>query len=291
MGHPAGLRLTLTEVARRLADDLLRPAAEQVDRTRVPRSHLDALGAAGLLGLTGPDAPPKDVGREVVELVAGACAATWFVMTQHMTPLAMLTASDNTSLRDRLLRRMAAGTVLSGVAIAHLRRPDPPVVATRVAAGWRFDGHVGWMTSWGICDLFLLCGTTPDRSEVVFALVPAGEAPGLVAGEPMELLAMQATSTVALRLDGFRVAAADVVAVQGRQSWAGQDRDKTADVTPAVFGVQREVVRRLGVRAPALAARLGDDAERLRRTAYAAIGDTSRYDERLVLRAAALELC
>jgi hypothetical protein len=126
---------------------------------------------------------------------------------------------------------------------------------------------------------------------VVFALVPAGEAPGLVAGEPMELLAMQATSTVALRLDGFRVAAADVVAVQGRQSWAEQDRDKTADVTPAVFGVQREVVRRLGVRAPALAARLGDDAGRLRRTAYAAIGDTSRYDERLALRAAALELC
>ncbi|MCW2613624.1 MAG: sle, partial [Frankiales bacterium] len=50
MTSPAVLR------ARALADELLRPAAERVDRDVVPRSHLDAWAAAGLLGLSGPPA-------------------------------------------------------------------------------------------------------------------------------------------------------------------------------------------------------------------------------------------
>jgi len=281
--------MNLVAAATVLADELLRPAAEQVDRARVPRSHLDACAAAGLLGLTGPEPASKDVFREVMETISGACAATWFVLTQHMTPLAALTASANEDLRTRLLAPMAQGSVLSGVALAHLRRPDSPVTATRVDGGWRVDGRVGWMTSWGICDVFLLCAQAAE--QVVFALVPARAAPGLVAGAPMQLLAMQATSTVSLELNGFEVADTDVVAVRPYDEWTAEDRDKTADVTPAVFGVQRETVRRLAERAPAVADRLREEADRLRDKAYALYGETSRYDERLVLRAQALELC
>jgi alkylation response protein AidB-like acyl-CoA dehydrogenase len=214
VGHPPGLRLSLLDEVTRLAEDLLRPRAEQVDRTSVPRSHLDALGRAGALALTGPPelgGVDRSTAGQVVEVVAGACAATWFVMTQHMTPVAMLTQSANAPLRDRLLPLMCTGEVLSGIAIAHLRRPDPPaVVATRIDGGWSFDGAVDWMTSWGICDVFLLCGRSAD--DVVFALVPALVSPGLAASPPQELLAMQATTTVSLSLRGYVVADEDVVA-------------------------------------------------------------------------------
>jgi alkylation response protein AidB-like acyl-CoA dehydrogenase len=293
VGHPPGLRLSLLDEVTRLAEDLLRPRAEQVDRTSVPRSHLDALGRAGALALTGPPelgGVDRSTAGQVVEVVAGACAATWFVMTQHMTPVAMLTQSANAPLRDRLLPLMCTGEVLSGIAIAHLRRPDPPaVVATRIDGGWSFDGAVDWMTSWGICDVFLLCGRSAD--DVVFALVPALVSPGLAASPPQELLAMQATTTVSLSLRGYVVADEDVVAVQDYAAWAAKDRDKTADVSPAVFGLQREIVRLVADRAPELAAHLGVEADRLRSRASALSGVSSAMTERLSVRAAALELC
>ncbi len=291
--------------ARRLADDLLRPQAEQVDDDAVPRSHLDALAAAGLLGLTGPPAyggagVPAPVAREITELLAGADAATWFVSTQHAMPLGMLAASANQELRERLLRPLCTG-LLAGVAVAHLRRPGrPAVTATRVDGGWRFDGHVGWMTSWGICDVFLLAGLSGD-GQAVFALLPAVEGGGLTASQPMRLAAMQATSTVTLDLAGLRATDADIVATEPYDGWLAIDRAKTANITPAVFGLQADTVRRLAetardrgdATAAELANRLRDEADALRVQAYALIDHVpadEQIEDRLALRAEALEL-
>jgi alkylation response protein AidB-like acyl-CoA dehydrogenase len=198
------------EIARSLADELYRPAAEKVDRGVVPRSHLDAWSSAGLLGLAGPIAyggggAPASVVRDVMELLAGACGATWFVATQHAMPLGTVAASKNEQLKERLLRPMCTGELLSGVAVAQLRRPGPPAVrASRTEGGWCFDGHVGWMTSWGICDVVLLGGVSPE-GDVVLAMVPARDSSGLTASQPMALAAMQATQTVTFDLDSFEV--------------------------------------------------------------------------------------
>ncbi len=292
--------------ARELAESLLRPMAEQVDRTVVPRTHLDAWGSAGLLGLAGPteyggaDAPARVI-REVTEQLAGACGATWFVATQHATPLATLSTSGNTSLKDRLLPGLCTGEVLAGVAVAQLRRPGPPAVtATRVGSGWCFDGHVGWMTSWGLCEVFLLGGVSA-ADEVVTALVPARARNGLHASAPMELAAMQATRTVTLDLNGFTVPDRDVVAVQDAPAWLAADAAKTANPSPQAFGLQRECVRRLAETAArrddgtaaALAHQLGEEGNRLRTVAYALIDDVpvgERIEDRLAVRAASLEL-
>ena len=292
--------------ARALADELVRPSAEQVDRDVVPRTHLDAWGAAGLLGLGGPPAhggggAPPAVMREVTELLAGASGATWFVATQHSMPLSVLSRSGNTALQDRLLPGMCSGAVLSGVAVAQLRRPGvPAVTATRVEGGWRFDGHVGWMTSWGICDVLLLGGLSPD-GEVVLALVPAREGDGLTASAPLELAAMQATRTVTLELDGFRVADEDVAEIADAAGWLAEDTARTANAGPHHFGLQRECVRRLGEiaarrddgTAAALAHSLGAEGERLRRVAYTLLDDVpaaEHLDDRVAVRASVLEL-
>ena len=294
------------EVARTLARELIRPQAEEVDRTVVPRSHLDAWGRAGLLGLAGPasyggGAAPASVVREVTEVLAGACGATWFVATQHAMPLATVAASTNGGLKDRLLRGMCTGAVLSGVAVAQLRRPGVPAVgATRTDGGWRFDGHVGWMTSWGICDVFLLAGVTAG-GDAVLAMVPAREAEGLTASEPMALAAMSATRTVTLDLDGFPVADDDVASVVPLADWLEVDRAKTANASPHTFGLQREAVRRLAETASrrddgtaaALAQQLAREGERLRRVAYTLIDDVppqEHLEDRLAVRASSLEL-
>ena len=292
--------------ARALADELLRPRAEQVDRDVVPRSHLDAWGAAGLLGLGGPAAyggggAPPAVVRQVTEVLAGACGATWFVATQHAMPLASLTASANVALQDRLLPGLCNGQLLSGVAVAQLRRPGPPsVTATRVEGGWRFDGHVGWMTSWRICDVVLLGGLT-SAGQVVLALLPARDGAGMTSSAPLQLAAMQATSTVTLDLAGLVATDADVVEIIDAADWLALDATRTANASPQHFGLQRECVRRLAETAArrddgtaaALAHALGAEGERLRAVAYTLIDDVppgEHLEDRLAVRASVLEL-
>ena len=118
---------------------MLAPAAEATDRAAVvPRSHLEALAGAGLMGLYRPPAPAPAVVREVYEALAGACGVTFFVWVQHHAPVRMLAASANEALRARYLEDLCAGRLLGGVAFAYLRRPGPPaVVATPVPGASR----------------------------------------------------------------------------------------------------------------------------------------------------------
>jgi len=289
-----------------LAGRLLVPDAERVDVEGVDRARVDAVAAAGLLGLGGPRGyggteAAEPVRREVTEVLAGACGATWFVSTQHALPLQTLARSGNVPLKERHLRALCTGGALAGVAVAHLRRPGAPAVTARRAdGGWSFDGTVGWATSWGLADLLLLGGLSPD-GEVVLALVPARAQDGLGAGAPMRLAAMQGTSTVALTLSGLHVADADVAEVSRAADWLEADRLKTANATPAVLGLTATAVRRLGETAErrgdrtaaGLALALRDEADDLRQRAYALLDHVPAYEQvedRLALRGASLEL-
>jgi alkylation response protein AidB-like acyl-CoA dehydrogenase len=293
-------------LARDLADRVLRPQAERADVEGVDPAVVAEIGRTGLLGLAGPrgyggEEAAAPVRREVDELLAGADGSTWFVTTQHSMPLLTLAGSGNVALKERHLRAMCTGGLLSGVAFAHLRRPGAPAVrATRTAGGWRFDGSVGWATSWGIADLLLLGGRSP-AGEVVFALLPARSQPGLSAGPPLRLAAMQGTATVQLTLDGLQVPDADVAEVTRIEPWLEADRLRTANATPAVFGLVQEVVRRMAETArrrtddtaALLAARLAEQGEQLRQAAYALVDHVpppEQVEDRLALRAAALEL-
>jgi alkylation response protein AidB-like acyl-CoA dehydrogenase len=297
--HPA------VHAAQRLADELLAPQAQRVDATTVPRASLDAIAAAGLLGLAGPREAggaeaPAPVGRAVTEALAGGCGATWFVATQHALPLAMV-AAGREPLRARALAGMCTGSTLAGVAVSHLRRPGAPAVsARRTSGGWVVDGTVGWMTSWGICDVVLL-GAQVGEGELVFALLPAREQEGLRADPPMRLAAMEAAVTTRLHLDRLHVPDELVADVADRGKWLEADRAKTANVTPAVFGLLRAIVTRLeewaqrtaSTEGRGLASALAREGAGTRAQAYALIDDlppAERVGERLALRAHALEL-
>jgi alkylation response protein AidB-like acyl-CoA dehydrogenase len=298
-GHP------LVIAAARLATELLAPVAEEVDQSVVPPSHLAAIGAAGLLAPTAPaevggGGAPAAVGRAVTELLACACGATWFVVTQNGTPVRTLAVSDNRELRAQWLRPLASGSALAGIALAQLRRPGPPAVSGSFeAGGWSVSGNVPWLTSWGLADVVLL--GFRDGADAVFALVPAADQPGFVGGAPLPLAAMQAASTVSVRLNDYVVPETHVVERLPYEHWAERDAANTANVTPAVFGLLRAVLTRLRAEAErrdeapmfALAERLGAEAAGLRTAAYALIDDVpagERMADRLALRASALEL-
>lgn len=291
--------------AEELADRVLIPQAQRVDAEGVPLGHVHALRDAGLIGLAGPAeagggaAAPAAL-RAVTEILSGACGNTWFVLTQHALPLAMTVASGNPAARGRYLRPLATGQMLAGVAVAHVRRPGGPAVVARPAGdGWSVDGTVGWFTSWGLADVFLLGAQA--GAELVFFLVDARPQQGLAAGGELPLAAMGGTHTTSLELSGLQLGADRVVDVVPREQWLASDATRTANVTPAVFGLLRAVVadlertaaRRRSTEAADLAAALDIEGGRLRAEAYGLIDEVpadEAIDRRLALRAAACEL-
>ncbi|HEY5051431.1 MAG TPA: acyl-CoA dehydrogenase family protein, partial [Acidothermaceae bacterium] len=294
----------LVETARRLAEELLEPAAAQVDASTVPRSHLQAMADAGLLGMVAPaevggGGASAPVFREVTEVLAGADAATWFVQAQHQGVVRML-AGNAGPAAVRYLPRLATGELIAGFAFSHLRRfPERPVTARRVAAGWRLDGVAPWYTGWGLNDVAFISGVTDD-GDVVFGAVPAVEGGGLRMKTRLRTAALDAACTVVLALDGVTVPDDDVALQQPHAQWSAADAG-AADANPAIFGVAASALRLLGDAGAAreelattqAAVVLGQRIADVRTRCYAladAVPLGEAIDERLALRAVALEL-
>ena len=284
--------------AQELADTLLVPNAERVDRAEVPASHLDAIRRSGLLGVSAPEAyggagAPDAVAREVQEILAGACCSTWFVQTQHHTPVRMLAKSE-LPVRERLLRPLATGELLAGIAYAHVRAfPRVVVRATAERDGWRFDGTVPWYTGWGLNDVMLLAGIT-DSDEIVFAFADAREQPGLRASAPMRLAALTAARTVSLELDGLWLPESSVLLRTPQEKFALLDIPRSTNTSPAVFGVAYAALRVVAENGePETAEALRARVDEVRRRAYALADHPvphEHVEERLALRTRAYDL-
>ncbi|MGH9156915.1 MAG: acyl-CoA dehydrogenase family protein [Acidimicrobiales bacterium] len=239
------------EATRRLADDVLGPTAEATDQgATVPASHVEALAAAGLFGLVGPvshggaDAPLA-VRREIYEMLAGACGVTFFVWTQHHSPVRMLAGSPNAVLRERYLADLCAGRLLGGVAFAYLRRPGSPAVAARtVPGGYRVVGEAPWVSSWGSAGVYTVAARCDGRI-VWFSLTPEAGKESVRASEPLRLAAMNASSTVRLAFDDLFVPDDDVMSVEDVADWHSRDRVATAQPQPGVFGLAATACRLL----------------------------------------------
>ncbi|MDT7845556.1 acyl-CoA dehydrogenase family protein [Streptomyces justiciae] len=284
--------------AQELADTLLVPNAERVDRAEVPASHLDAIRSSGLLGVSAPEAyggagAPDSVAREVQEILAGACCSTWFVQTQHHTPVRMLAKSE-LPVRERLLRPLATGELLAGIAYAHVRAfPRVVVRATAERDGWRFDGTVPWYTGWELNDVMLLAGIT-DSDEIVFAFADAREQPGLRASDPMRLAALTAARTVSLELDGLWLPESSVLLRTPQEQFALLDIPRSTNTSPAVFGVAYAALRVVAENGePETAEALRARVDEVRRKAYDLADHPvphEHVEERLTLRTRAYDL-
>ncbi|MFJ6838462.1 acyl-CoA dehydrogenase family protein [Streptomyces sp. NPDC091209] len=291
----------LVTAARNLAAEVLAPLAEQVDQEGIPASSVEAVKGSGLLGALAPvsyggSAAPAAVVRETAEILAGACCSTWFVQTQHHTPVTTLAKTD-LPVRERLLGPLARGELLSGVAYAQLRAyPRIPVRVTRERGGWRFDGNVPWYTGWGLNDVMLLAGVT-DADEALFAFTEARERPGLRPSPPMRLAALTASRTVSLELDGLWLPEEAVALRTPYASWAFTDRPRNTNASPAVLGVTATAIGLLeddsSASAKETAAALRTRLDAVRKEAYELADHpvpTERIDERLACKTRAYDV-
>lgn len=294
----------LIEAARRVAADVLEPAAAHVDASEVPRSHLNAIADAGLLGLLAPVAVggagvSAAVFREVTELLAGADAATWFVQAQHQSVVRMLATSASPAAA-KYLARLVTGELVAGFAFSHLRRyPERPVTARRVAGGWQLDGVAPWYTGWSLNDVAFLSGVTDD-GDVLFGAVPAVEGGGLGVKTRLRTAALDAAHTVVLSLESVVIADDDIALQQPHEQWLAGDTT-VANANAAIFGVAHSAVVLLHAAGAArhedatieAAAIFEAELSDVRARCYLladAVPANEAMEERLACRAEALEL-
>ncbi len=191
------------QAATRLADDVLFPAANEIDALPVlPRERLDLLADHGWYGLSAPSSGLDfAAAAPILEAFAGGCLTTTFVWMQHLgTPPACAYGPER--LRS-WVEPLASGERRSTVAFGGLL-PSAPLRAHQDGDEWIVDGVAPWVSGWGLSDLIHVSARTPD-DDVVWLLIDA-PSPGMRA-EPLRLLAVNASATVTLHFDGVRVTA------------------------------------------------------------------------------------
>ncbi|MDX1934070.1 MAG: acyl-CoA dehydrogenase family protein [Capsulimonadales bacterium] len=227
--------------ARGIADTVLEPRAEEIDRNRrFPRENLDALAQAGLVGVT----TPKEWGglglsgafqRRFTETLTAACGTTWFILTQHLGACGQIANSANPSLRERYLKEAAAGRHYIGVSFGHLRRPDPVLRAEPVPGGWRLNGVAPWVTGWPALSGVLYGATLPDNRHI-YLYSSAEPRDGIAVSDWQELCAMSASATVEIRLTDVFVPERDFVRYSSREEMAKGDTNNIAGVVALPLG-------------------------------------------------------
>jgi alkylation response protein AidB-like acyl-CoA dehydrogenase len=188
--------------------DVIAPAAAEVDSTgRFPRTGLDALAAAGLLGL----ASSPDVGgaggslgevASVIEQLAAADGSTAMVVLMHYAATAVLEAHGPEDVR----RAIAEGKHLSTLAFSEAGSRShfwaPMSTATAVGTQVRLDAAKSWVTSAGHADTYVW-SSRPLAADgpMTLWLVPS-DADGLRIGAEFDGVGLRGNASRPITADG-----------------------------------------------------------------------------------------
>lgn len=236
----------------RLVEEVVAPAAVEVDATEVPQSHLDALGTTGFWGWSIPaehgGAPvPTGVQQAALELLFGACPSTGLIASQHFGPVQHVLRVGTPELLA-LLPDLASGRRIGAGAFGHVRSwpHRRSVTATRVRGGYVFEGVIPFLSGWGVVGLPWTGAIDEDSRRIVFALVDLPDP--VVTATPLRLAAIHGSRTVAARLDGLFVPQERVVTEVDVEEWKASDGAGGAPgaapaVLPGPLGLARAAVR------------------------------------------------
>lgn len=211
----------------RLVDEVIAPRAVEVDRTEVPRSHIEALREVGYFRWAVPAEfggldLPAEVGNAADNLLFGADPSTATVVTQHGAPVVPAIAAG-TEQTLALLPKLASGELIGGAGMGHVRSwpAKRGTVARRVPGGYRIDGVVGWASGWGLTDVIWLGAVDEDRAEYVFGIADLHERG--ISGEILKLSAVFGSRTATLTLDDVFLPDEYVTEVVSVAEWKARD--------------------------------------------------------------------
>jgi alkylation response protein AidB-like acyl-CoA dehydrogenase len=207
----------------RVINEVVAPGATEVDASaKFPRVQIDALGAAGILGLTVPadcgggGAGPR-AAAEVARELGSVCASTAMVVTMHYAAVAALTAAGD----KETLSAVAAGTHLSTLAFSetgsrsHFWVPLSTAALADDGAMVRLDASKSWVTSAGHANSYVW-SSRPVAADGLMTLwrVPASAA-GLTVDGPFDGLGLRGNSSSPVSAAGVRVPLTAMIGADG----------------------------------------------------------------------------
>lgn len=240
-------------------DQLLHELADASDALEGPddwpAAQLGKLARAGVLQW----AIPEEYGGVTLaaehlmygyECLAASCLTTTFVLTQRIGACQRIAGSENDTIRQELLPRLATGELFATVGISHLTTSrqhlrEPAVRAEHSAGMWILNGTVPWVTGGNRADIIVTGGTCADGRQVLIA-VPT-DLSGVSCHTPPRLLALNASQTGPVQLDSVAVDERNLLAgpVEGVMS-RGQGGGAGSVTTSALaVGLTRRVVQNL----------------------------------------------
>jgi alkylation response protein AidB-like acyl-CoA dehydrogenase len=206
--------------------DLLSTAADELDRGGGwPAEQLQRCGEAGVFEWFlepqqgGQGWSPEDAVRGYMAL-ASACLTTTFILTQRTGACRRIAGCENDELKRRWLPGLVSGETFATVGISHLttsrRHLGRPVLAAeQTTDGYRLTGMSPWVTGAAAADVLVLAATLVENHQAtdreLLVAVPT-DLPGLTVDAPFPLVALTASSTGPVRLDGVEVSRSDVIA-------------------------------------------------------------------------------
>ena len=214
---------------RALVEQHIRPGAPDWNNRAVfPRAAVQALAAAGLMGM---QAPMEWGGRGlgaleyvlVMEEVCRACASTGVILSVNTSLVCGPLARHATDTqKERWLRPLARGERLGAFG---LTEPDHgsdaahiQMRATRDGDGWVLDGEKRYITNAEEADVFLVFAVTApyaERGRVTAFVVERGT-PGFAIGPRRNKLGVRAASTCDLYFRACRVGTDHALGEEGQ---------------------------------------------------------------------------
>ena len=223
-------QLMLQDVARRIAQDVIAPSAEQFDRSgEFPLANIRLLGENGLMGIEvpaeygGAGMDPVGYALAMIEIAAGDAAHSTIMSVNNSLFCTGILKNGNEEQKQLYVRAVAEGREIGAFALTEPQSgSDAAAMRCRAVkqadGGYVINGKKSWITSGPVARYIILFAVTdPEQGSrgITAFMVDTGRE-GFHRGKTEPKLGIRASATCEIEFQDYIARPEEVVGVEGQ---------------------------------------------------------------------------